>query len=294
MVEDKLAFIGFGEVGYTFSKELNKVGANVMVYDILLENPEKCEEMKRRILDSGCRPGSLEEVLDECRYILSAVVTQEAINAARECVPFLNKNHIYLDLNSTSPSIKVELKDIIEETGAHFVEGAILGAIGATGFRTRIFTGGSKGKDVADYLNRFGMNVYYYSPEIGKASMFKMLRSIFSKGIEVLLLEMLVAGKRAGIDEDLWSDISEFMSSKSFDKIAANWIESHAVAHNRRYHEMLQVIETMEEIGIEPVLTKKTASYFKRSIDMKMKDSFSSRPSHYNEVIEFIESKLSS
>ena len=111
-----LAFIGFGEVGYTFSKELNKAGANIMVYDILLENPEKCEEMKRRILDSGCRPGSLEEVLDECRYILSAVVTQEAINAARECVPFLNQNHIYLDLNSTSPSSLVNFLKSFSET----------------------------------------------------------------------------------------------------------------------------------------------------------------------------------
>jgi hypothetical protein len=33
----------------------------------------------------------------------------------------------------------------------------------------------------------------------GKAFMFKILRSIFSRGLETLILELLISGKRAGI-----------------------------------------------------------------------------------------------
>ena len=36
--------------------------------------------------------------------------------------------------------------------------------------------------------------------------MFKMLRSVFSKGMEALLIEFLVAAERAGIRADLWAE----------------------------------------------------------------------------------------
>jgi hypothetical protein len=63
--------------------------------------------------------------------------------------------------------------------------------------------------------------------------------------MEALLLELLIAGRRAGIDEELWKDITELMSKTPFEKTASNWVQTHAVACERRYYEMLQVIETM-------------------------------------------------
>jgi 3-hydroxyisobutyrate dehydrogenase-like beta-hydroxyacid dehydrogenase len=153
-------------------------------------------------------------------------------------------------------------------------------------------TAGEKGQEVADTLNEYGLNVTYYSPEIGKASMFKMLRSIFSKGVEIILLEMLVAGKRAGIEKDLWKDITDFMASKPFDQIGANWICSHAVAHERRYFEVLQVLETMREIGIDPLVTDSTAAFFKRSMAQEMKGAFGGKPESLYDVVDYIEKKL--
>jgi len=119
--------------------------------------------------------------------------------------------------------------------------------------------------------------------------MFKMLRSIFSKGIEVLLLEMLVAGRRAGIETDLWNDISEFMNSKPFEDIASNWVLSHAIAHVRRFHEMVQVEETLVELGINPTVTNGITKYFKKSIELDMNKKFQAKPDHILTVIEFIE-----
>lgn len=287
MTQAKIGFIGFGEVGYAFSCEMNVHGADITAYDVLLDDPERADEWEKRILDSGSKVGTFEDVVLNCTHILSTVVTQAAVEVAKLCSSFLKPGQIFLDLNSTSPSIKVEIGRIIEPSGADFVEGAILGAVGATGARTRIFTGGVKGQEVADLLNSLGMNVFYYSPAIGKASTFKMLRSIFSKGVEVLLLEMMVAGRRAGIDVDLWKDVTSFMSSKPFNEIGANWMESHAVAHNRRYYEMLQVVETMKEIGVEPIMTERTAAYFKRSIDMGMEGVFPVKPTSIYEVIDF-------
>jgi len=294
MAAVRIGFIGFGEVGHIFSQTLTRAGAEVMVYDILLEEPGKADDIKKRITAAGGKAGTLQEVVKSNDYILSAVTTQMAEKVSQTVVPMLRAGQIYVDLNSTSPSVKVQIGRIIAPSDADFVEGAILGAVGATGAETRIFTAGEKGQQIADLLSGLGMNAQFYSVEIGKASMFKMLRSIFSKGVEILLLEMLVAAKRAGIEKDLWEDITKFMAAKPFDKIGDNWMRSHAVAHERRYHEMLQVVQTMKELHIAPIMTDRTAAYFKQSLDMGMGRIFSQKPQSFEQVIEFIEKNLKS
>jgi 3-hydroxyisobutyrate dehydrogenase-like beta-hydroxyacid dehydrogenase len=288
----KIGFIGFGEVGTVFIGAMAASGADVVVYDILLEDQERTDALIRRTGEAGCRLGTLREVLLHGDIILSAVTTQAAKKVAETCAPLLRQGQIYVDLNSTSPSVKADIGAVIDGSEADFVEGSILGAVGATGAGTRILMGGRRAQEVADSLSGLGLNASFYSHEIGKASAFKMLRSIFSKGVEILLLEMLVAGRRAGIDGDLWSDISGFMDSRPFEAIGSNWVRSHAVAHERRYYEMLQVVETMREMGVEPVITKGTLAVFKRSLDMEMGDEFREKPNTMDAVIEFLEGRV--
>jgi len=210
---------------------------------------------------------------------------------AKECVRYFKPNKIYIDLNSTSPLVKIEISEIIQSSKADFVEGAILGAVGVTGPKTRILITGKRGEEAAGIFNDLGLNVSYYSPEIGKASMFKMLRSIFSKGLEALILECLIAGKRAGIEKDLWNDITNFMSKNPFDQIAANWIKTHVSAYERRYHEMIQVVETIKELALNPVMTSATKEFFNRSLSLGLKEAFLQKPDSSEEVISFMEKK---
>lgn len=288
----KIGFIGFGEVGTLFSKALHEKGAEIYVYDLLLKQHEELERIKTRLGIDRIQICSLDELIATSDYILSTVTTQVAREVAIESSKRLSRGKIYVDLNSTSPSVKVKINGIIKSSGADFVEGAILGAVGATGAKTRILTAGEKGEEIAEKLNTLGLNVVYYSQEIGKASMFKMLRSIFSKGLENIIIELLIAGKRAGIEKDLWEDITDFMSRKPFEKIASNWVQTHAPAHERRYHEMTQVVETMREIGIEPVMTSATEAFFKRSLELGFAEEFKEKPDSPDKVIEFMEKQL--
>jgi hypothetical protein len=51
---------------------------------------------------------------------------------------------------------------------------------------------------------------------------------------------------------------------------------------------MLQVVETMKEIGAEPIMTERTAAFFKRSVDMGMEDVFPVKPTSIIEVIDYL------
>ena len=291
-VSNTIGFIGFGEVAYTFSKAMRTAGADIIVYDKLFEEEEKAFKKKQLAKEIDVSTETLGTLLEESSIILSTVTTQEASNVATKCAPMLRPEQIFVDLNSTSPRKKIEISRIIQDSKAVFVEGAILEAIGTAGSKTRILIGGPEGQNITSILNGYGLNAVFYSQQIGRASAFKMFRSIFTKGVEALLLEMLVAGKRAGIEEDLWEDVTRLMKSRPFDEIAKTWILTHATASERRYHEMLQVLEAMNEIGIKPLVAEGTSSYFKQSVDSGLSEAFASKPGTINELVSFIEANL--
>lgn len=291
-MSESVGFIGFGEVASTFAKPIVESGAKVLAYDVLFVQETGLETLTKRAGGTKVQFCPLAEMIANVGYVLSTVTTEVAQVAAQGCVPFLNAGQVYLDLNSTAPSIKTKIAEIIAPSGAFFVEGAILGAVGATGAKTRILLGGNSGAECSDALAAMNLNVSFYSAEIGKASLFKMLRSIFSKGLEALLLEFLIAGKRAGIENDLWKEVVDLINNHPFEQVAANWIQSHAVAYQRRFHEMTQVTDTMREMGLEPILTSATESFFERSLSLGLDDVFVEKPDSMDMVVEFMENQL--
>jgi len=191
-----IAFVGFGEVASRLSAAVLANGGHVSAYDVLLETD--AETLKRRAGDAPIEFGSLASVIAGSAIVLSTVTTDVALRAAAACEPHLRPDQTFVDLNATSPTIKRRIGDTIVGSGANFVEGAILGAIGVTGARTRILVCGEKAEPTAQTLTSLGLNVGFYGHQVGRASMFKLLRSVFSKGMEALLLETLLAARRAG------------------------------------------------------------------------------------------------
>ena len=288
-----VGIIGFGEAGSAFARELTSAGASVSAYDKKWDEP-------------GIRPptdigpglekvefGSLPDVLDASDVILSTVTTDSALLAAEGCLSSLRQGQIYCDLNSTAPSVKIKLDNMLARTGALFVEGAILGAIGVTGGQTKILLGGPHAAKVSGLLNSFGLQTEPYSVEIGKASAFKMLRSVFSKGLEALLIEFLAAARAAGLQDDLWQEVTTLFARNSFEDVAGNWVCSHALAHDRRFHEMVQVADLLKEMNQDALMTDATVAFFERSTMLNLSQDFPSRPERMDDVVDALLHRIS-
>jgi 3-hydroxyisobutyrate dehydrogenase-like beta-hydroxyacid dehydrogenase len=195
----QIAFVGFGEVASAFCAALAARGAHVAAHDILLEQPDGASRLKERAGTAPVTFGALADVVARADYVFSTVTTSVARAAARQCAPHLRSGQWYLDLNATDAAAKQEIAGIVAPSGAGFIEGALLGAVGVTGAKTEILLGGPDAQRAQQQLaGELGLNARFYSEEIGKASTFKMLRSVFSKGMEALLIEFLAAGERAG------------------------------------------------------------------------------------------------
>lgn len=289
----KIVFVGFGEVAAAFSAALAARGARIAAYDVLIDQAGGMDRLVARAPGTNVEFCALPKALAGATCILSTVTTSVAVEAARQCASHLGAGQTYVDMNATDPGVKLDIERIITPTGAAFVEAAVLGAVGVTGARTEILLGGPHGRRAERELGgELGLNVRFYSDDIGKASMFKMLRSVFSKGMEALLIEFLVAGERAGIRDDLWREVTDLFSSHPFEKTASNWVRSHATAHARRYHEMKQVANVLRQLGLEPTITSATEAFFQRSGTLGLQDRFKTTPSGMDELVRFFNERL--
>ena len=285
-------FLGFGEVASRFTQRLHDRGARVLAYDVLLDRPGGRDVLVSRAVGAPPDLLPLPDVTAQADIVLSTVTTDVALSAATACVPLLRAGQVYVDLNATSPSVKRETASVIAPSGADFVEGAILSAIGVAGADAKVLLCGARASELAAVLSKLGLNAHAYGIEIGKASSFKMLRSVFSKGIEALLIECLLAGRRAGIEQALWEEIVATMDAASFDDVGGNWVRTHATAHARRSHEMRQVADVLRELRVDAPMTAATLALFERSTRIALKDAFPAPPASAAEVIAALDARI--
>jgi 3-hydroxyisobutyrate dehydrogenase-like beta-hydroxyacid dehydrogenase len=287
-------FLGFGEAASRFAQRLQERGARVLAYDVLLDRPGGRDTLTARAAGPPPDLLPLADLTAQADIVLSTVTTDVALSAAKNCVGLLHAGQVYVDLNATSPSVKCETASVIAPSGADFLEGAILSAVGVTGADAKVLLCGARAGEVAAELSALGLNVHAYGTHIGKASSFKMLRSVFSKGLEALLIECLIAGRRAGVEQALWQEIVATMDAASFDDVGGNWVRTHASAHARRYHEMLQVADVLRELRMDAPMTAATVALFERSTRLGLTDAFPAPPASPTDVIAALDARIDS
>ncbi|MEO7144266.1 MAG: DUF1932 domain-containing protein [Bryobacteraceae bacterium] len=288
----RFGLIGHGVVGSLFARLLRAHAAEVVSYDVLLDRAGTAEQMRLRIAADGARPATLEQAVRESEYVLAIAPTQACREAAVSAAKYLQAGQVYFDFASTSPAVKREIAAIVDCSGAQFVEGVILGAVGASLACPAILVGGAAAEPAADVLNHYGLRTRFYSLAIGRASAFKMIRSIFSKGMETLLIETLLSARRADLLDEVWDEIRETLAPDRMERTLETWIRSHALSSGRRYCEMLEVGRFLKELNVQPILTRAAADVFRRSNELGIAAGFEHEPERFTDVIDFLDSRL--
>lgn len=289
-----IGFVGFGEVAAHFAAALRDGGADVTAFDVLLDRPGGGAKLAQRARGAPPRFAALPAMLAHADLVLSTVTTDVALEAARTCVPHLRAGQLYVDLNAASPAVKREIAALVRASGADFVEGAILSAVGVAGAKSKVLVCGERAAEAAARLSALGLDFRDYGREIGKASSFKMLRSVFSKGVEALLVEALLAARRAGVEADLWREIVATIDAASFEEVGGNWVRTHASAHERRWHEMKDVHAALAELDLDAPMTQATVALFERSTRLALRQAFPAQPPSASAVIAELDARIAS
>jgi L-threonate 2-dehydrogenase len=155
--------------------------------------------------------GVSDEQVAASDIILSILPPGDALGLAERLAPVLRaapKKPIFVDCNALNPGTVLQIARVIEETGATFVDGGIIGGPPKPGSKgTKIYLSGEAAPRVAE-LTKYGLQMPIQPGPIGAASAMKMSYAGITKGFTALGTAMMLAASRAGTAEDLKVELS--------------------------------------------------------------------------------------
>jgi hypothetical protein len=85
-----------------------------------------------------------------------------------------------------------------------------------------------------------------------------MVRSVMVKGIEALTLECFLAAARAGVVDEVAASLKNNYPGLDWAKVISYNLERMANHGERRAAEMEEVVKTLHELGVEPLMAAAT------------------------------------
>jgi 3-hydroxyisobutyrate dehydrogenase-like beta-hydroxyacid dehydrogenase len=289
---ERLGFVGFGEAAFHLAKGLREAGVKrTFAYDVHTHTPRLGETIQARAQETRTELVEFSAALASAAdVIISAVTADQAVPAAEQTAPYLTAQHIYADLNSVSPRTKQTVEERISRSGARFVEIAVMGPIPPLLQKTPMLLGGSAAPAFKEMFEPFGMRLDVVSTDqIGRAAAVKMFRSVIYKGLEALIFECVLGASRYGAEPRVFASLAENFPGVDWKKLADYIVGRVTVHGERRAREMEEVARTLEELGIEPIMSAATARRMDWAADLGLRDAFGGEfPKTYQEVLSAI------
>jgi 3-hydroxyisobutyrate dehydrogenase-like beta-hydroxyacid dehydrogenase len=276
---ERITFIGFGEAGQTISRGLaaEKAKPSIRSYDILFGQPAGAP------LEAAARALGVEIARDHAEavrgadLVFLAVTASSSLEAARSCLPGLGKGQLFLDVNSVSPKRKIETAALVAPTGAAYVDVAVMAPAAPYLHKVPCLIGGPGAAALLPRVAALGMKMEFVSGEVGQASAIKMFRSVVVKGLEALLVESMTASAEYGVEDRVLASLKETWPGIDWQKLAGYMIERVVSHGKRRAAEMREVSETLQSIGMEPVMAAATAARQQWIADLGVKERLQGR-----------------
>lgn len=253
-----IGIIGFGEVGKTLANDFIALGKKIYAFDIQFNDENSNQFLNAKNLNINiCK--SANDAAQNADLIICAVTAAQTIKAANS-INIMLSGQYYLDVNSASPASKIEAAKSINSHGGRYLEASIMSPIAPKNINSPILLGGNYAKGAAPILKRNGFGeVKFYSEIAGKTAATKLCRSVMIKGLEALISESMISAYQYGVKEEVLASLNNLFPHENW-KNYAKYMISRTIEHGqRRSEEMQEAAKTVNEAGIEPIMSIATA-----------------------------------
>jgi 3-hydroxyisobutyrate dehydrogenase-like beta-hydroxyacid dehydrogenase len=254
----KIAFIGFGEAGRAFCRSLARAesGLSFAAYDI-----DPSAAMTQAMAAQGIqRAASSAEATAGAELIFSAVTADQSLEAARAAAGSLSAGQLFIDINSVSPQRKRDSAAVVETSGAHYIDMAVMAPVHPKGHATPVLIAGPRADSLAPVLEALGFSFSVVGGAVGAATAIKMVRSLFVKGLEAITVECLLAASASGCFEEIYASLSKSYPGLEWPRIADYHLERVTTHGKRRAAEMMESGVTLDELGLNGGLAREIAA----------------------------------
>jgi 3-hydroxyisobutyrate dehydrogenase-like beta-hydroxyacid dehydrogenase len=292
-----VAFLGFGELGAALARRLEARGGHELRAWM---RPRKRGDAGEAVLEERLRSagvvstGSLAEAVRGAETVLAVVPGSSSLELAEQSAGLLDSGALYVDLTAAPVAAKQAGAKAVEDAGSRYVDAAVLGTAAVPDATIPIVASG----DGAEDWRRLGGPCEGFSVEVldgpaGQATQLKLLRSVYMKGRDALVVETLLAARRSGLEERLLTSIGGPGERVSFPELVDRVLRSLAVHAGRRAAELDSSAEAVREAGVEPVLTSAAATVLRRVAVADLREAFGGeRPESGAEVLALLDARL--
>ncbi len=271
----KIALIGFGEAGAAFAEGWNALNVVPSVFDVKTRSDATRVAMLERYRThsvTGC--DTLEEAVGAADVIFSFVTADQAHDAAKSVLGHCNPGAMFFDCNSCAPDTKRASAQLIEADGGRYVDVAVMAPVFPNLHRTKVHICGPHAEQAEQAMQALDMNVTVMDGDTGRASATKMVRSIMMKGLEATMMECVLAGRRAGVDDLVLDSLDKTYPGFNFREKAAYMLERVMVHGIRRAAELREVALTVEHLGLDNGMSRSTVDWQQKIGELKLDPNY--------------------
>ncbi len=268
-----LAFFGFGEAGRAFAKGLLATSPALALrgFDIksldLSTGPAMAQAFREHAVVGLASPS---EAVFGVDGVFSLVTADQALSVAERLAEHGLQGQLYFDCNSCSPGTKRRASEVVEAAGGRYVDVAVMAPVHPALHQTPLLVSGPHAKEALALFDALDMRAQILPGAVGRASSVKMVRSIMIKGLEALTLECVLAGRQAGVEEEVLATLDKSFPGFDWSRKAAYMMER-AITHGiRRAAEMREVAKSVEEWQIKPLMASATVERQQEVGDLKL------------------------
>jgi len=206
-MSDLIAVIAPGEMGAGIGQRLRERGARVIT-----SLAGRSAASAKRAERAGMAAAASDDEIAAADIVLSVVPPKDAAGLAARLKPAIArgaKKPIYVDCNAVAPQTAVAIGAILQGSGAHYVDGGIIGAPPTpTTAGARLYVSGERAREVTR-LNSYGLDTRFLDGPIGAASALKMSYAGITKGFTAVSAFMMLGATRAGCAAELHKELAE-------------------------------------------------------------------------------------
>lgn len=232
-----------GEMGAALAAMLTRAG-----HDVVWASAGRSAATRGRAAGAGLRDlGTVAEVVGQSEVVLS-ICPPHAARPVAEKVAEAGFAGTYVDANAVAPSSARSVAAVIEAGGGSYVDAGIVGLPPGEESGPRLFFSGEGAEAVGSLFEETVVEAIVLPGDRFAASQLKLAYAGWTKGSAALLLTVMAAARRAGLDGPL---AEEWGRSQPQLAAALERAEADAAAKGWRWvGEMEEIARSMRALGL--------------------------------------------
>jgi 3-hydroxyisobutyrate dehydrogenase-like beta-hydroxyacid dehydrogenase len=292
-----VAFIGFGELGAALAQRLGDSGAHEMrawTRDRPDLDAAALAARVERMRAAGVEPiATLEDALSDADVVLSVVSGRSSREMAERSAERLGEGALYVDMTAAAMADKEVSAEVVERSSGRYADGAILGTVAVPDAEISIVASGQGASELQRLITCEGISIEALDGPAGRATQLKLLRSVYMKGRDALVVETLLAARRCGLEKRLIASIEGPAERVSFADLSDRVLRSLAVHAARRADELDSSSDVVRGTGIDPLLAPAAAEVLRRVAETGVREALGAeRPKSGAEVLALVDERI--